>query len=682
MLYRICSTNSNFMRKKFLLIACLASFHGLVLSQAPSNSSPITPIILKTTVTAPTLAQAKDRLLWYKGKKVNDSILMTPDAKLVLYSKERNKVICQPLPKKDPSIKIITELANTEKRKTQLYNILADRKSGVMQYPSIIGTFSEFDRMNENYHDLLKNTIELPTDLPATAVSQVIRRGGLASSPRQFVFAIIPDHIKKAFGDVMVTMKNYPSIEFPEPPSSVPNSCANNCDTIARKKIKSNEDEWLKSFAAYETGMIQKALTIFKKIYDLGLETDPEAIPIFTGLEKAIEFAFARSTSKVDLLIRKYGKDFTRLSSVIRAALSIERQRQLIGTGDDNRYADLMMRILSLFDGFEKYIVQQMEEHNYDIILNPVFVFSMERQRQLLGGADDNTFFQNYIDNLNAFNRFKIDVQIDYTGIVNECDKATGENFTATNLQEQYVSLYPVNCKYMFFPAEQYVKEGNFHYGRKANFQLEITNGTAYKEEWSEDGENCQLVSHDLRGLVVRPRMPITSINFCDNDGSDSLQFYDLHLPVSRENRIDKRYSYWEFDEFNTMIKNDGFQENYPQELEPLGTELEALETEQRMLETLPVRNPTLPEMEQHYTNAARTHTIRRIFNELEEKQNSSVVLFEAKNRSELIIDEIAEKKYRAHHDEDRFRKADIKIKVKIVHDPLPYKKQAVKTNQ
>ena len=620
--------------------------------------------------------QAKDRLLWYKGKKVNDSILMTPDAKLILFSKERNKVICQPLVKKDPSLKIIAELANTEKRKSQLYNKLADRKSNLMQYPSIIGTFSEFDRMNENYHDILQNTIEFPADLPATAVSQLsLRRGGLASSYKQFFFAIIPDYIKKAFEDVMYTMKNYPSIDFPAPPSIESNTCFNTCDTNSRIQRQKNEDEWLKSFSAYETGIIQKALGIFKKIHDLGLEKDPEAIPIFTGLEKAIEFAYARSTNKVDLLIKKHGNDFTRLSSVIRAALSIERQRQLIGTGDDNRYATLMTKLISLLDGFEKYILQQMDEHNYDIILNPVFVFSMERQRQLLGGADDNTFFQNYIDNLNAFNRFKIGVQIDYTGIVNECDKETRENFTATNLQEQYVSLYPVNCKYMFFPADQFIKEGNFHYGRKANFQLEITNGTAYEEEWTEDGENCRLISHNIKGLVVRPRMPITSLSFCDNDGSDSLQFYDLHLPVSRENRIDKRYSYWEFDEFNTLIKNDGFQENYPQELETLSIELEALETEQGMFETLPVKKPTLQEMEHHYTNAVQTHTIRRIFNELEEKQNSSVVLFDAKNRSELIIDEIAEKKYRAQYDEDRFRKADIKIKIKIVHDPLPYKR-------
>lgn len=32
-------------------------------------SSPIIPIVLKTPVAPPTAAQAKDFLLWYKGKK-------------------------------------------------------------------------------------------------------------------------------------------------------------------------------------------------------------------------------------------------------------------------------------------------------------------------------------------------------------------------------------------------------------------------------------------------------------------------------------------------------------------------------------------------------------------------------------------------------------------------------------
>ena len=54
---------------------------------------------------------------------------------------------------------------------------------------------------------------------------------------------------------------------------------------------------------------------------------------------------------------------------------------------------------------------------------------------------------------------------------------------------------------------------------------------------------------------------------------------------------------------------------------------------------------------------------------------SSIIITLVHKNKSEIIIDEIAEKKYKAQYDEDRFRKADIKIKVKIVHDPLPYKK-------
>jgi len=68
--------------------------------------------LTKLPVVAPIAAQAKDRLLWYKGKKSNDSTLITTQGRMVRYSKNRNMVIVQPNEKKDSSImKIVTNLA-------------------------------------------------------------------------------------------------------------------------------------------------------------------------------------------------------------------------------------------------------------------------------------------------------------------------------------------------------------------------------------------------------------------------------------------------------------------------------------------------------------------------------------------------------------------------------------------
>ena len=62
---------------------------------------PIIQIKLAQPVKAPTQAQSKDRLLWYKGKKINDSMLITIQAMVVLYSQKRNMVIAQPLEETD-----------------------------------------------------------------------------------------------------------------------------------------------------------------------------------------------------------------------------------------------------------------------------------------------------------------------------------------------------------------------------------------------------------------------------------------------------------------------------------------------------------------------------------------------------------------------------------------------------
>src|SRR3982750_1138692 len=43
----------------------------------------------------PTKAQATDQLLWYTGKKVNDSMIVTPIGEVVKYSKRSQQVVVQ-----------------------------------------------------------------------------------------------------------------------------------------------------------------------------------------------------------------------------------------------------------------------------------------------------------------------------------------------------------------------------------------------------------------------------------------------------------------------------------------------------------------------------------------------------------------------------------------------------------
>jgi hypothetical protein len=46
-------------------------------------------------VVTPTEAQAKDRLLWYRGKKINKNTLITTKGRIIQYNRQNNQVLVQ-----------------------------------------------------------------------------------------------------------------------------------------------------------------------------------------------------------------------------------------------------------------------------------------------------------------------------------------------------------------------------------------------------------------------------------------------------------------------------------------------------------------------------------------------------------------------------------------------------------
>jgi hypothetical protein len=97
--------------RKALLFTLIISFHTSARTQKittdsdvhlPNKSfeSPILLISYKGVVAPFPASQAKDRLLWYEGKKIDDSTLITPEATLVRWSKPR--ILSLYSPKKTP----------------------------------------------------------------------------------------------------------------------------------------------------------------------------------------------------------------------------------------------------------------------------------------------------------------------------------------------------------------------------------------------------------------------------------------------------------------------------------------------------------------------------------------------------------------------------------------------------
>jgi hypothetical protein len=350
---------------------------------------------------------------------------------------------------------------------------------------------------------------------------------------------------------------------------------------------------------------------------------------------------------------------------VITEALSLERQMQLLGTVNDGSYSP-MTRIAGLLEGFEEYLEQQMDARNYNLVLNIAFAIGVERQRQLFGSSDSNRLVSIW-DKITAFNRFKMDLQVQYKA---KSEDGSQSNLTATNLNPVYVTFGKQDCKFTIYGVEN-TSEGIawfVYYRGGYEIPLMVTNGSGTEIINRDDG-TTYTITHDLSGLNLKFGPPFGAVSFCEDGKQDSLQFEPDLQPYGPR---DKRHSYMH--SFMTEMVNDGYPESLPEEIEQVQDELQELSLKAKDKETERFKKPLLPELEQQYAEERRRKQLHLRESQYEERENPSTVVFDARNGEAEIIDAKTAMEYDGMKYSGREDKATLTITVKIVHDPLPYK--------
>lgn len=645
---------------------------GEVTENTSGFISPIVSIPYKGLVTAPTPAQAKDNLLWYKGKKVNDSIIITTDAKLVLYSKNRNIVVVQSDAKKDPWLKTIQRMEAIKQDKKKLVDATAGKPNSFFLYPHISATFKEYDDQNKEYAEVLKNVIPLPQAV-STATFQKFSTGGVASL-RRLYFAGVPASIKQAFDEVMGKKKNYPSLDFPAPPQEDFSICYQ-YDGIAKNQQYINNYKWEQEFTKYEKDLVNRSLSIFKTIEQLKLNADPEAIQIKTELDKVIEFAFARMKNKVELLVKNYGKDFTRLPAIVRMAIAIERQKQLMGTSEESN-GKLMQQVISLLDGSDKYIEEQMTARNYDVVFNIAFLIGIERQKQLLGGEEKNTI-PAIMEKFKAFNRFKMQMEVDFAYSCDNDDGTCPYHSVAGTLatkKDFYVSLIPYKygsfqiflTNTIYKPEEEAInRELDQETPDVAKYDLELTALSGYKKTIvADDNGNSKIITEPYTGAEILSHLPAARIYFCPEkqDTLYLLGFYPKGGGTSSK-------AYWMHYEMNHLLANiseDELNAHMPQ----IVGDAESYKKRMKAYEIDPTGFDKLDKEQNQYTIV---ETYQKMTENIAKyaMTKDAAVLFEAENGNPEIMNTKADVSGK-QIEKVKINKGTIEIK--IVHDPLPYK--------
>ncbi|HJW17687.1 MAG TPA: hypothetical protein VJ499_11230, partial [Flavisolibacter sp.] len=104
-------------------------------TQIHQITSPIVAVKLPANVAIPNTANARDHLLWYKGKLINDSVLITTKGNFIVYNKRDNRIIVKPNPPEDQFGPLVQELMKTEERKKLFVETFSKKQNCFFYYP-------------------------------------------------------------------------------------------------------------------------------------------------------------------------------------------------------------------------------------------------------------------------------------------------------------------------------------------------------------------------------------------------------------------------------------------------------------------------------------------------------------------------------------------------------------------
>ncbi|RYZ30696.1 MAG: hypothetical protein EOO10_01940 [Chitinophagaceae bacterium] len=487
----------------------------------PQTLLPIVKVHLNGPVVAPIAAQAKDHLFWYKGKKINDSTLVTTKKTVVQYSRKRLMLIIEPDEKKDTIfVAIAKRIAKGEEAKRELIDRFDKMKNGFIYYPYLENTLVIYDDLTKRYSEAMKNTISFKDPLPnMPAPKKSNTPARLAKGPNSFdpnMFAedapdSIPDvleNISRLLDEAEKELKQLPSIEnFLAPPRSEVGMCAT-CDTGLYNRQERAISLWMERYNEQENRIAEKAASAghVAGLLDLSMDIQERVTSILLQL-------LHRGTEKNRILFDRYGNDIHYFNVIAPVMLGTERQLQLLGVSDESNPDAASLLAGKMYSVYKKHYDEQVAAKNHDFVLDMPRHLGVERQLQLLGSEK---VFGDIFGDLMSYNRFALTMEIDFVwqqdGDGKLQRRATGSMETKEKI---YVWLYPDSCRYRIMAHGTDLNNKKFG---DITLPMKVNGGIKTVRE-----QNDQLKDYPYTGAPEYSfRLPDCKINFCDN-GPDTL---------------------------------------------------------------------------------------------------------------------------------------------------------------
>lgn len=381
------------------------------------------------------IAKEPDQLLWYRGKKKNDTTLIMPTGTVVRYSPSNNNVEVKLPPKQDPFQPLVDELSKTGEREEEVKAILLKGQDASANYQVYKEVEKAYEHEKAVLREVTSSKLELPKVDEGKKIQELVDNLLRECPQKEQEFNEIADWVKQH--------KKDQDFDLPVPPDMDYEHCWD-CDPKKQDIFDAAVKYYAKDFFKEEIDKIKILIEFQRKMILLGFEEgsgnfhlrDYANNPsVYDPLNKAVgDLFFSRkktacswmpsamhqapdlvlrliihANEKAVALFKKYRKDFHHLAAVTRVLLVVLRQKALIsGYCDEDKY---FPEIAGAFGNFLYDFRDKFKKPDYYAFANTRFYFQLARQYMLLGGdASKNDEIVNWYL---KYNRFKLHFDID-----------------------------------------------------------------------------------------------------------------------------------------------------------------------------------------------------------------------------------------------------------------------------
>ena len=505
----------------------------------PDYVSPFTPITLKSPVATPTIAQAKDELLWFRGRKIDPNTLITTAGTVVRYTSDNNELTIQPEKKDSLYYGMVTMLSLLKKDRSDYITELDQDPNSFFMFPEIDAARDQFEYYKGTFYDMAKNTEVLTK--PAQAYNEYEAAMG---------------QLKNFMGSLS------PKPNYPEFPGRQNTLCT--CDPkAAEKKFYDEIIDWNGKYYRDESRLWELMSWVYQDrdniIRSGGPRPDPAELQQVTSEAKVL--IIKRLTWKLYQITDKYRqKEIDFETPMVCAVMILDQALERavdITPAYQNAENDARFRIeiaKGLINGhtFLDYMNDQKASKNFDRVFNKSLYVMHEKNRNMLGFKKDDKQWEKFIKD---FNRFSLVIKANFE-YQNTQKKESNEDeilMIATGTMESdkmTVSLGIEDCNIRVYLTDVNHKNLNTD-GEEFKIPMNVKSGT---KDYTKD--NLPVFNY-MGPATMRLLFPTFKLNLCGQKSEvkmDFLSYLPSDLKAHEHDNYAKMYTTDMFTYANKMF--------------------------------------------------------------------------------------------------------------------------------